>query len=183
MSRRSDAREYARGLFSAAAGDDVHAVAAEMTAFDGLLAARDDLRTALTNPAVPVAQKVAVVGRVIDLAPPSALVRAFLLLVGRNDDYGLVADIVRELDARVRQHDRVVDAEVTTAVPLPDGRAQVIVGQLAETAGRQVRVTTRVDPSILGGVVTRVGSVVYDGSVKRQLERLRTQLEAGALAG
>ena len=70
-------------------------------------------------------------------------------------------------------------AEVTTAVPLPAERVQALARAFGGVTGRRVLVTTRVDPEVIGGVVTRVGSTVYDGSVRRHLERIREGLTAG----
>jgi F-type H+-transporting ATPase subunit delta len=61
-------------------------------------------------------------------------------------------------------------------VPIAEDRVAAIAGSLAEMTGKDVRVTTRVDESIIGGVVARIGSTVFDGSISRQLDRLRVQL-------
>jgi F-type H+-transporting ATPase subunit delta len=71
----------------------------------------------------------------------------------------------------------VVRAEVTTAQPIDESRLQGIQRSLASVTGRTVTVSTKVDPAIIGGVVARVGSTVYDASVTRQLERMRQRLE------
>jgi F-type H+-transporting ATPase subunit delta len=65
---------------------------------------------------------------------------------------------------------------VTTAIPLPADRRAALEKGIAEATRRTVSLSTRVDPSIIGGAVTRIGSTVYDGSVARQLERLRERL-------
>ena len=70
----------------------------------------------------------------------------------------------------------IVRAEVTTAAPLPADRAVDIQQSLAGLTGRTVTMETRVDPGIIGGVVARVGSTVYDASVTRQLERMKERL-------
>jgi F-type H+-transporting ATPase subunit delta len=81
---------------------------------------------------------------------------------------------------RLMEHLKVVRAEVTTAVPLPPDLVEAVRGALERVTSRQVLVAPHVDPAILGGVVTRIGSTVYDGSVKGQLERLRERLTEGA---
>ena len=75
-------------------------------------------------------------------------------------------------------HHQVVRAEVTTAIALPPDRVVALQQGIARATGRQVQLETRVDPAIIGGVVTRVGSTVYDGSVTTQLQRLKEQLSA-----
>ena len=74
---------------------------------------------------------------------------------------------------------KVVSAEVTTAIPLVENREQEIVKSLERMTGRQIVMETRVDPSLIGGVITKIGSVVYDGSVSRQLAKLKQQLVEG----
>ena len=88
----------------------------------------------------------------------------------------LLPDIVRFYRARVFEHLGVVDAEVTTARPLSPEQDAAVRRRLAGAGAGDVRVTTVVGPEILGGVVTRIGSTVYDGSVARHLERMRQAL-------
>ena len=73
----------------------------------------------------------------------------------------------------------VVRAEVTTIEPLAAQRTDAIGRRLKEVTGRTVTVVQRVNPAILGGVVTRIGSMVYDGSIARQLEKIRSRLVEG----
>jgi F-type H+-transporting ATPase subunit delta len=72
----------------------------------------------------------------------------------------------------------VVRAEVTTALPLTPDRTAQLQKKLADITGRTVQMTTSVDPSIIGGVVTRIGSTVYDGSLATQLAKLKEKLAA-----
>jgi len=70
-------------------------------------------------------------------------------------------------------------AEITSAVPLPADKVQAIEASLATASGARVVITPRVDPAILGGIVAKVGSRVYDGSVARHLARIRARLVSG----
>ena len=72
---------------------------------------------------------------------------------------------------------KVVRARVTTSAPLADGRATAIEASLAKATGRSVVLETAVDPSIMGGMIAKVGSIVYDGSVTRQLEKMKERLQ------
>ena len=74
----------------------------------------------------------------------------------------------------------MIRAEITTTVPLSEERAKGVEASLAAATGRTVSLTTKVDPSIIGGVVARIGSTVYDGSITRQLQKIRQQLGEGA---
>lgn len=81
---------------------------------------------------------------------------------------------------RVREHRGIVRADVTTAVPLGDTERQLVAARLARHLGKAVEIHSQVDPSILGGVVARVGDQLIEGSVRGRLERLRQELQAGA---
>ena len=78
------------------------------------------------------------------------------------------------------QHANVVRAEVITAIDLTGDRMAALQRGLAQATGRQVQLESRVDPSIIGGAITRIGSTVYDGSVTRQLEKMKEALTAAA---
>jgi F-type H+-transporting ATPase subunit delta len=91
----------------------------------------------------------------------------------------LVQEILSAFRARVQDRLQIVRAEVTTAVKLSADRRDAIAQRLGEVTGKQVLIDARVDPSIIGGVVAKISSTVYDGSVATQLERLREQLESG----
>ena len=73
---------------------------------------------------------------------------------------------------------KVVRASVTAAVALPADRVTALEASLGTLTGRKVLMTTATDPALLGGVVTRIGSTVYDGSVKRQLEKMRERIQS-----
>jgi len=75
------------------------------------------------------------------------------------------------------EYRRIVRAEVTTAEPLAPERLAELERRLAAATGRRVTMTARVDPSLIGGTITRVGSVVYDSSIPTQLEKIRERLE------
>jgi len=91
----------------------------------------------------------------------------------------LLPDLLETYRARLLEHQNVVRAEVTTAAPLSDDRRKVIERSLAQVTGRTVVLTTRVAPEMIGGLVARIGSTVYDGSVTTQLEKMRQRLVAG----
>ena len=111
-------------------------------------------------------------------APP--IVEPFLLLLARHDHLSLLPGIVEAYEARLMLHLGIEAAEVTSAVPLSPAIQAEIARRLSVATGKDVRVSTRVDASIVGGVVAQVGSLVFDGSVRRQLDRIREQLVEGA---
>ncbi len=84
--------------------------------------------------------------------------------------------MLRSYRERLLDYQNVVRAEVTTAVPLGPDREKAIREGLAQLTGRTVTLATAVDPTIIGGIVARIGSTIYDGSVARQLEKMKSRL-------
>jgi F-type H+-transporting ATPase subunit delta len=88
----------------------------------------------------------------------------------------LVADVLDVYRERLLDHQQVIRAEVTTADELSAEKALELRDRLTRATGRHVTLTTKVDPAILGGLVTRIGSIVYDGSLAAQLAKMRERL-------
>ena len=106
----------------------------------------------------------------------SVVIGRLLVLLAERDRLVLLPDLLDEYRRRLLDLQNVVRAEVVTAVPLPEDRVSALEQALTTMTGRTVTMTARVDPAIIGGVVTRIGSVVYDGSVRRQLEKMKETL-------
>lgn len=177
MSTRASAARYAKALFDVAIAESTPEQAEkDLTAFSDLVRAHADLGMALASPAVPAAGKRAVVGQLLDRLQPSSPVRKLLLLLAERDRLDLVPELVSVFHERVMEHLRIVSAEVTTASPLPPDRVAELQQRLSGSIGRTVTLTTKVDPALIGGMVTRIGSTVYDGSVATQLAALRQRL-------
>ena len=134
------------------------------------------LQTVLTNPAVPVHAKRELVKGLVARMQPSAPVGKLLVLLADRDRLAMVPDLLATYRERLMEFRKIVRAEVTTAVPLSENRLAELKQRLAQVTGRDVAVTTKVDPSIVGGLVARVGSTVYDGSIATQLEALKKRL-------
>ena len=151
----------------------------ELAGFASLIASNAELRAVLTSPAVPPARKRALVEALGRAAPDlSPELGRLLVLLADRDRLAHVGAIAEAFDERARDAARVARAEITTPAPLDDETRRRIVTALGQAVGREVTVTERVDPSLVGGFTARVGSVVYDGSVRRHLERLRERLLA-----
>ncbi len=182
MSDRRDASRLARALIDVVAREkaDGQAIERELRDFDRLVERHAPLAAVLTNPAVPVTRKHALVEQLLSRTVEiSTITRAFLLFLAERDRLALLSDLVEAYRDRLLEHLKVVRAEVTTATPLAGDRKHAIAESLERAVGRRVEMETRVDPSIIGGVIAQIGSVVYDGSVARQLSRLKEQLVTG----
>ncbi len=180
MASRASARRYARALFDVVSkSGDVDTALAELQALGAAISGHADLRRALTSPGVPLGAKQNVMRDILALQPVSRVVARLITLIVENDDVDEIEDIVEAFEQRVLELHQVVRAEITSAVPLSPEQVQAIEASLASASGVRVVVTPRVDPSILGGIVAKVGSRVYDGSIARHLARIRTRLVSG----
>ena len=181
MSNKAAAIRYARALFDVA-GSEQHSleeIETQLAAFADLFHEHPTLQKVLINPAVPVARKKAAVAEIATTLGLTPILTKLLALLAERDRLVLVPDLLSAYRERLLDHQHVVRAEVTTAVPLSPDRTREIEQRLARMTGKTVTVSARVDPSIIGGVVTRIGGTVYDASVTHQLERMRTRLVGG----
>jgi F-type H+-transporting ATPase subunit delta len=176
------ATRYARALFDVLLkeGKDVEKVQAELQQFAELFAGQQ-LAQILGNPGIPASKKKALATALIDragqISPPVA---KLILVLAEKDRLTLLSGIARAYNERVMDHLMIVRGDVTTAVPLAPDKLRLLEEGLAKATGRKVVLESRVDPSIIGGVVTRLGSTVYDGSVTTQLQKMKQSLiEAG----
>ena len=135
-----------------------------------------DLQRTFANPVVSAAAKRAVVQQILDRSQPVAPVGKLLLLLASRGRLELLADVLDIYRERLMEHRQVIQAEVTTAAPLSPERVSELQQRLAKITGRTVTMTTKVDQAIIGGVVTRIGSTVFDGSVATQLAKVRDRL-------
>ncbi len=171
------ASRYARALFEVVAAEgDVRAVERDLAAFVALFEQHVPLRRALWNPAVPIVRKLAVVSEITRLGRYAAPLEKLLKLMAERDHLALLPLALDAYHRRLMDHLGIVQAEVTTATQLPADRAAAIQRALAQATGRQVTMTTQVNAAIIGGVVAKVDSTVYDGSVVRHLERMREKM-------
>ena len=179
MTTRTAANRYARALFDVALKEkaDLSKIESELAEFDTLVRQHPTLAKVLLNPAVPVPKKRAIVAELTSRAQVQPVVAKLLALLAERDRMIVLPDLVTAYRERLQDHLKIVRAEITTAVPLSAERARQIERTLAEVTGRQVTLATHVDSSIIGGVVARVGSTVFDGSVTNHLQRMKQRLE------
>lgn len=180
MTVNAIARQYANALFTVATREGhTSRVGQDVAALVSLVAEHEELRRVFESPAVPSKTKRAIVDALvagsIDLSGEAA---RLLTLLADRDRLSLLGDVARAYAARVDDAERVIAADVVTAVELTADRRDALAEALGLATGRRVTITGRVDPSIVGGVVARVGGMVFDGSVAGQLERLRQRLSA-----
>jgi F-type H+-transporting ATPase subunit delta len=182
VTNKTAASRYARALFDVAVKEkaNLEEIDAQLEQFRELFAGHPPLEKVLLNPAVPAPRKRAVVAELVSRARPATPLAKLMLLLAERDRLILLADLQAAFRQRLLDRQNVVRAEVTTTVALPADRAKQIERSLAAATGRSVTLSTRVDPSLIGGAVTRIGGTVYDGSISTQLKRMKERLEAGS---
>ena len=141
-----------------------------------LVQSHPDLQRTLANPVVSATSKRAVVQQLLERSQPTAPVGKLLLLLASRGRIEIVPDLLDVYRERLMEHRQVIQAEVTTATPLAPERVSELQQRLTKITGRAVTMTTKVDQAIIGGIVTRIGGTVYDGSVATQLAKVRDRL-------
>ncbi|MCC7181124.1 MAG: F0F1 ATP synthase subunit delta [Acidobacteria bacterium] len=179
MSTRTSATRYARALFDIARQEsDIAKVDQDLAAVVSAIAENAELAQVLASRAVPEAARrniiVAVAAKLGAAAPVTKLVG----LLAERRRLELLPEIAEVYQERLLAHQNIVQADVTTAAPLSPDATKVLEASLSAATGKKVSMRVSVDSSLLGGVVARVGSTVYDGSVKTQLQKMRDQLVA-----
>ena len=182
MTSRGAAVRYARALFdiSLAEGKDLLQTRQDLDDFARLVAGSEPLMRALTNPAIPALRKRGVVEQLIAQAGAlQPVVVKLLLLLAERDRLGILQDVAQAFDERVMDHQKVIKAEIVSAVALSADTVTELTNGLKRATGRDIQIQTRVDSALIGGAVARIGGTVYDGSVTRQLERMKETLTKG----
>lgn len=180
MTSRASATRYARALLDVALAEaDPHVVEQQLAAVTDLFRGHADLWKVMTNPAVPVTRKQGIVSDMLPKLELVPVLNKLLAMMASRDRITLLPDLLEAYRTRLMDYQKVVRAQVTSAVALPADRVEKLEASLGALTGRKVLMTTTTDPSMLGGVVTRIGSTVYDGSVRRQLEKMRESLGSG----
>jgi len=152
---------------------------AELRAIQELITGSEVLHNALLSPAVSPSRKRAVIGRLIDPLGVSGPVRNFTFVVIDHRRIHDLPSMVEAFDILIDERLGFVRGEVASASALTDTQRASLDAELSRLTGKRTRLNYTIDQSLIGGVVARVGSLVYDGSVRGQLERLRVKLANG----
>jgi F-type H+-transporting ATPase subunit delta len=172
----SKVEAYAQAILEIARAEDrIAAVEDDLFRFARALDASEALRIALTDPAMPVERRLAVIeelteGKALQL---SVALIGLVVAAGMASDFSAVADRFVELAAAQREHDV---AEVRSAIELDDEQVQRLAAALSRITRKSIEVRVVIDPSVLGGVVARIGDTVIDGTVRHRLEQMKAQL-------
>jgi F-type H+-transporting ATPase subunit delta len=179
MARQTTAaRRYADAAFEVALRDNELDGWRDDLAFAADMLGRPEVAPIVDNPAIPSADRLALVARLLEGRIRPGALRLVSLLVerGRARELGRLSD---QYQRQLNAHRGIVIATVTSAAPLTDDETVEIRKRVEEMAQSQVDLRTAIDPSLLGGVTVQIGDRLLDASIRGRLERLRTQLNSG----
>ncbi len=169
---------YAKALLDIVmeSGADAHKGLADLRAIVSLIDTAPDLKTALLSPAVTPSRKRAVVERLMEPMHMLRPVRNLIFVVIDHRRITQLHSIVEAYGGLLDQRLGLVRAEVSSAHDLDAGQRATLEAELSRIAKKKAKASYTIDPALIGGVMARVGSIVYDGSVRGQLDRLRVKL-------
>ncbi len=177
MSSMTVARRYASALADVLVERNEEAVVREeLNAWEQMVLANPLLLEAFTNPTVAYDQKSKVLTELISKGEVRPTTANFLRLLLRNQRFAELPQINTKLSEIMDERAGVVSAEVVSARPISEPVRNALEETLQQITKRRVRLSFATDETLLGGIVTRIGSTIYDGSVRSQLDRLRQEL-------
>ncbi len=177
MTNSPVARRYARALFELGLDHDVlEELGQALSQAEELLDKSVELHSVLLNPALELDERRGVIEAVADKAGWPKLFRNFLMLLLDRDRLQELRGIAEAFNDKIDDHFGRARARVTSAVELSGAEAKKLEERLEKLTGKEVIMTTEVDESLIGGVVARVESKVYDGSVRNHLQRMREKI-------
>jgi F-type H+-transporting ATPase subunit delta len=175
------ASRYARAFADVVASAKLDTAAIDHQLNDFLFAWNEspELRAVFENPAIPAVEKVAVLDKLNAKIGMQKELRNFIAVLIDHDRIAHVKEVAEAYRAELEERQGIRQAEITTARELPDDERAKLLEGVGRLAGAKIHPTFKLDKSILGGTVVRIGSTVYDGSVRGRLERLKETLIAG----
>jgi F-type H+-transporting ATPase subunit delta len=175
------AGRYALALFELARdGDALDAVAADLAAFKTMLDESADLRRLVRSPVISRDDQGKALAALSERAGFNALTGKFLGVVAEHRRLFALPGIIEAYSAMLAEHKGEVGAELVSAVPLQEQQVTTLEKQLSSAVGRQVLLSARVDPGLLGGLVVRVGSRMLDASLRTKLRQLELAMKGAA---
>ena len=177
MSVETVARRYASALADVVAkSGDTTTIQTELRQWETMIVSNRDLLEVFNNPAIQQENKEKVLESLIARSQPTKTTANFLRILLRNGRLTDIAQINEKFASVLEERSGVVSAQITSARPLSQLQQNEIQANLERMTGKRISPSFATDETIIGGVVTRIGSTVYDGSVKTQLENLKQQM-------
>ncbi|HXG92957.1 MAG TPA: ATP synthase F1 subunit delta [Blastocatellia bacterium] len=181
MSVTAVARRYAEALADVAVErNQVEQTESELRAMTELFRQSRELTDLFASPIVSQADKGRVLDTIIERTRPSQMIANLLRVMLQHYRLHHLAQVYEQFQREMNERRGVVAAEVVTAQPIGPTEQQALSRRLEEITGKRVQLQFKTDDSLIGGVVTRIGSVVYDGSIRTQLQEIKERLKQGA---
>jgi F-type H+-transporting ATPase subunit delta len=158
---------------------DTAAIDKQLADFEATWDGSPELQTFFQNPAVAATQKVAILDKLNEKLGLQKELRNLIAVLINNGRIGQVHEVAAAYRAALRERLGIREAEIVTARELSSDERNTLIDGVGKLAGARIEAQFKLDQSILGGAVVRIGSTIYDGSVRGRLERLREALTAG----
>jgi F-type H+-transporting ATPase subunit delta len=178
MSVETIARRYASALADVVMNSgEKDTIQTELKTWEEMLNTNRDLHSAFHNPSINQDSKTKVLESLIEKSKPSKTTANFLRVLLKNNRLTEINAINEKFDSVIAERSGIVSASVISSRELNEAEKADLKANLAKvTGGKEIRLDYKIDESIIGGAITRVGSTIYDGSVKTQLELLKQQM-------
>lgn len=180
MINNAIARRYAKALVQLGSENGlIERFSQELKLVNDLISGNAEMRAAFSNPAFTAEQKKQIMKELIAKLGCSELVGNFLLLLVDKNRIVFLAQIVQTYETLADQQSGVVRPVISSAFALDDAQVGAIKGALEQKTGKKIIPQVTIDKSLIGGVVTQIGDIAYDSSVKTQLARIHDILQKG----
>ncbi|HST53338.1 MAG TPA: ATP synthase F1 subunit delta [Pyrinomonadaceae bacterium] len=177
MSLQAIARRYAVALADVVtAHGESQKVREELSAWAEMMRENPQLHDIFRHPTIPYEQKRGVLGELVSRSRVSPTTENFLQVLLQNQRLADLVEINQQFENELDRRAGVVNAHVTTARPLPPQAQEALRARLSKMTGNMVRLQFEVDDALIGGVVTRIGSTLYDGSVRSRLQQMKQRM-------
>jgi F-type H+-transporting ATPase subunit delta len=177
MSVETVARRYGAALADVVMkSGETEIVRTELKTWESILNSNAELHAVFANPSIQHMDKESILEKLIGRVQPGKTTANFLRILLRNNRLNDLGVIIRRFEAELEERSGNVVAKVTSARELTESEKAELAANLAKVTGKHIKPAYFVDKGIIGGVVTQIGSTVYDGSVKTQLENLKEEM-------
>ena len=171
------ARRYATALADVVmANDESQEVQKELAAWSEMMQSNEQLLEVFRNPTIPYEQKRKVLSTLIERARVRPTTANFLQVLLQNQRLAELGEVNKRFTQILDERSGMVSAQVTTARPVPETSQEALRAKLAVMTGKNVRLSFTTDEELIGGITTRIGSTIYDGSVRNQLQQFKERL-------
>ena len=174
----ASANRYAKALFEVALQEkaDLAKIDGDLAVLAEVLHEHHEMLHQATRHGIPDAARQGVIGAIADKLDAAPQLRKMLLLLAEAHKLFLLPGMATAFRARLHAHQNIVRADVVSAAALSPEQTAALADSLGKVTGKKVDLSVSVDPALMGGIVATIGSTVYDGSVRTQLQRMRQEL-------